>query len=96
MKLMEKETITNLYWQTKDRKWTSYFDYVVVDAKKPLFFEEGTILRKVDRVSHSPLLLNKCYTTIEIKNTDIKMKYCSYFHFKALMKMWIVNHISAL
>jgi hypothetical protein len=23
----------------------------VVDAKKPLFFEEGTILRKVDRVS---------------------------------------------
>nr|XP_022340789.1 cytosolic purine 5'-nucleotidase-like [Crassostrea virginica] len=37
--------------ETKDRKWTSYFDYVVVDAKKPLFFEEGTILRKVDRRS---------------------------------------------
>ncbi|XP_056005625.1 cytosolic purine 5'-nucleotidase-like [Ostrea edulis] len=38
--------------ETKDRKWTSYFDYVVVDAKKPLFFEEGTILRKVDRTSN--------------------------------------------
>lgn len=39
--------------QTKGRKWTSYFDFVVVDAKKPLFFEEGTILRKVDTVSNS-------------------------------------------
>lgn len=38
-------------WQTKGRKWTSYFDFVVVDAKKPLFFEEGTILRKVNTVS---------------------------------------------
>ena len=32
------------------RDWTSYWDVVVVDAKKPLFFAEGTILRKVDRV----------------------------------------------
>ncbi|XP_062570936.1 cytosolic purine 5'-nucleotidase-like isoform X2 [Saccostrea cucullata] len=31
------------------RDWTSYFDYIVVDAKKPLFFEEGTILRQVDK-----------------------------------------------
>lgn len=28
--------------------WTSYFDIIVVDAKKPLFFGEGTILRQVD------------------------------------------------
>lgn len=28
--------------------WRSYFDYVVVDARKPLFFSEGTILRQVD------------------------------------------------
>lgn len=30
------------------RPWTSYFDMIVVDAKKPLFFGEGTILRQVD------------------------------------------------
>ena len=32
------------------RNWTSYFEYVVVDAKKPLFFGEGTTLRQVNRV----------------------------------------------
>ncbi|KAM7444869.1 Cytosolic purine 5'-nucleotidase [Porites harrisoni] len=30
------------------RRWTSYFDYVGVDARKPLFFGEGTALRRVD------------------------------------------------
>ncbi|GAB1607712.1 cytosolic purine 5'-nucleotidase isoform X1 [Argonauta hians] len=30
------------------RNWTTYFDYILVDAKKPLFFTEGTILRQVD------------------------------------------------
>ncbi|CAH2008768.1 unnamed protein product [Acanthoscelides obtectus] len=30
------------------RNWTTYFDVVVVDARKPLFFGEGTILRQVD------------------------------------------------
>lgn len=31
------------------RNWTSYFDYIVVDAKKPNFFSEGTILRQIDQ-----------------------------------------------
>lgn len=31
------------------RNWNSYFDYIVVDARKPLFFTEGTILRQVDQ-----------------------------------------------
>uniref|UniRef100_V5GHV4 Cytosolic purine 5'-nucleotidase n=1 Tax=Anoplophora glabripennis TaxID=217634 RepID=V5GHV4_ANOGL len=30
------------------RNWKTYFDIVVVDAQKPLFFGEGTILRQVD------------------------------------------------
>lgn len=30
------------------RNWRTYFDIVVVDARKPLFFGEGTILRQVD------------------------------------------------
>ncbi|KAL5112478.1 Cytosolic purine 5'-nucleotidase [Taenia crassiceps] len=30
------------------RHWTSYFDYIVVDAKKPVFFQEGTLMRAVD------------------------------------------------
>lgn len=30
------------------RHWRSYFDYVLVDARKPLFFEEGTSLKQID------------------------------------------------
>ncbi|KPM05513.1 cytosolic purine 5'-nucleotidase-like protein [Sarcoptes scabiei] len=30
------------------RSWKSYFDFIVVDARKPLFFDEGTILRQID------------------------------------------------
>ncbi|XP_078587250.1 cytosolic purine 5'-nucleotidase-like isoform X7 [Branchiostoma floridae x Branchiostoma japonicum] len=30
------------------RPWKSYFDAIIVDARKPLFFGEGTPLRKVD------------------------------------------------
>ncbi|KAK7479269.1 hypothetical protein BaRGS_00029517, partial [Batillaria attramentaria] len=33
----------------KKREWLSFFDYVVVDAKKPLFFTAGTILRQVNK-----------------------------------------------
>lgn len=32
----------------KNRPWKSYFDFIVVDARKPLFFDEGTILRQID------------------------------------------------
>lgn len=32
----------------QSRTWTSYFDFIIVDARKPLFFGEGTILRQVD------------------------------------------------
>ena len=30
--------------------WTSYFDYVVVDAQKPVYFEGGTTLRQINEV----------------------------------------------
>lgn len=30
------------------RNWKTYFDCIVLDARKPLFFKEGTILRRVD------------------------------------------------
>lgn len=30
------------------RNWKTYFDIIVVDARKPLFFAEGTLLRQVD------------------------------------------------
>lgn len=42
------KVMTFLLDQDEKRKWTDYFDYIVVDAKKPLFFEAGTILRQVD------------------------------------------------
>uniref|UniRef100_A0A665V1A3 Cytosolic purine 5'-nucleotidase-like n=1 Tax=Echeneis naucrates TaxID=173247 RepID=A0A665V1A3_ECHNA len=30
------------------KSWRSYFDLIVVDTRKPLFFGEGTVLRQVD------------------------------------------------
>ncbi|CAM1317234.1 NT5C2 (predicted) [Pycnogonum litorale] len=33
------------------KDWKSYFDFIVVDARKPLFFGEGTILRQVNTVT---------------------------------------------
>ena len=32
--------------------WKSYFDLMVVSAKKPAFFEEGSVMREVDQVCH--------------------------------------------
>ena len=29
--------------------WESFFNYVIVDARKPAFFGEGTVLRQVER-----------------------------------------------
>ncbi|XP_042742817.1 cytosolic purine 5'-nucleotidase-like isoform X2 [Lagopus leucura] len=33
---------------TPPRPWRSYFDLIVVDTRKPLFFAEGTVLRQVN------------------------------------------------
>ncbi|NXA42169.1 5NTC nucleotidase, partial [Eudromia elegans] len=32
----------------RQRPWRSYFDLIVVDTRKPLFFAEGTVLRQVN------------------------------------------------
>ncbi|KAK6185100.1 hypothetical protein SNE40_007411 [Patella caerulea] len=42
------------------REWSTYFDYIVVDAKKPLFFKDGTILRQVDRTTGSLRIGHHC------------------------------------
>ncbi|KAL5471526.1 hypothetical protein EMCRGX_G029649 [Ephydatia muelleri] len=34
-------------------QWKSYFDYLITDANKPLFFTEGSMLREVDEDTHS-------------------------------------------
>ncbi|XP_050084286.1 cytosolic purine 5'-nucleotidase isoform X1 [Anopheles aquasalis] len=52
------------------RDWKTYFDTIVVDARKPLFFGEGTILRQVDTTTGAlkvgthmgPLLANQVYS----------------------------------
>lgn len=41
--------------ETPQRPWRSYFDLIVVDTRKPLFFAEGTVLRQVNTVGTSPL-----------------------------------------
>uniref|UniRef100_A0A3Q3JDV9 Cytosolic purine 5'-nucleotidase n=1 Tax=Monopterus albus TaxID=43700 RepID=A0A3Q3JDV9_MONAL len=33
---------------TPHQPWQSYFDLILVDARKPMFFGEGTVLRQVD------------------------------------------------
>ena len=32
------------------RDWKDYFDLIVVSAKKPAFFEEGSVMREVNLV----------------------------------------------
>lgn len=57
----EKESHENLtLFQTGNQKtsWRSFFDLVVVDTKKPLFFAEGTVLRQVDTVWKEFLMLS--------------------------------------
>ena len=34
--------------QNNYRDWKSYFDYIVVDGCKPVFFSDGTIMRQVN------------------------------------------------
>ena len=41
--------MTYLLANDEGRPWESYFNYVIVDARKPTFFGEGTVLRQVDR-----------------------------------------------
>lgn len=36
--------------------WRSFFDLIVVDTRKPLFFAEGTVLRQVDTVRRRRIL----------------------------------------
>ncbi|TNN71336.1 Cytosolic purine 5'-nucleotidase [Liparis tanakae] len=38
----------NLKSGSQKKPWRSYFDLIVVDTRKPLFFAEGTVLRQVD------------------------------------------------
>ena len=44
MSFLLKESNTGRHWRT-------FFDYVLVDACKPLFFAEGTSMKEVDSVS---------------------------------------------
>ncbi|XP_071985402.1 cytosolic purine 5'-nucleotidase isoform X2 [Engystomops pustulosus] len=46
---------------TQHRPWQSYFDLILVDARKPLFFGEGTVLRQVDTVSAFMLFPSFCF-----------------------------------
>ena len=34
--------------------WKSFFDYIIVDARKPLFFAEGTALKEINLVRNNP------------------------------------------
>ena len=40
------------------KPWREYFDYIVVDSRKPGFFGEGTVLRQVD-VSTGKLMIGR-------------------------------------
>ena len=39
--------------KTIKRDWKSFFDFILVDAQKPLFFTEGTTLRIIDPATGS-------------------------------------------
>lgn len=60
----------------KSRSWRSYFDYVIVDAKKPQFFEEGSMLREVDDKTGS-LKLGAFTGSLQEGHVYSGGKYCS-------------------
>ena len=43
------EVMGYLLKNDSDEPWESFFNYVIVDARKPAFFGEGTVLRRVER-----------------------------------------------
>ncbi|CAF1396876.1 unnamed protein product [Rotaria sp. Silwood1] len=47
-KLMIYLLATDSDTNNSKRDWKSHFNYIVVDAQKPLFFAEGTTLRRID------------------------------------------------
>jgi len=38
------------------QNWRKYFDYTLVDARKPLFFAEGTVMRRINTETGKPSL----------------------------------------
>uniref|UniRef100_A0A6Q2YYC2 5'-nucleotidase, cytosolic II, like 1 n=1 Tax=Esox lucius TaxID=8010 RepID=A0A6Q2YYC2_ESOLU len=47
--LLETPPCTKVQYLARPKtQWRAYFDLVVVDTRKPLFFAEGTVLRQVD------------------------------------------------
>lgn len=72
---------------TSHRPWQSYFDLILVDARKPVFFAEGTVLRQVDTVrwtflcsnSHLKLIVSAwCYSFKHevLGNVRLKVVHC--------------------
>lgn len=77
---------------TAHRLWQSYFDLILVDARKPVFFGEGTVLRQVDTVSvyyrslqgknnHTTYLYTVIQKQILVSNPSVlyKQKVCVLF-----------------
>uniref|UniRef100_A0A8C8C3W1 Cytosolic purine 5'-nucleotidase n=1 Tax=Oncorhynchus tshawytscha TaxID=74940 RepID=A0A8C8C3W1_ONCTS len=69
---------------TSHRPWQSYFDLILVDARKPLFFGEGTVLRQVDTVS------NYTITPLHSRSSDI---VCDLLGAKGKDIVYIGDHI---
>lgn len=51
---------------TPHQPWKSYFDLILVDARKPVFFGEGTVLRQVDTVSVARGLIGQITKHIQL------------------------------
>jgi 5'-nucleotidase len=81
--------------KTIKRDWKSFFDYILVDAQKPLFFAEGTTLRIIDPSTGSmklgsyagQLQQNEVYSggNNTLKKSLINIYYSSFFFFKRFM-----------
>jgi len=77
------------------RPWTSYFSYVIVDAKKPLFFGGGTSLRQVDTETGN-LKIGHCTGGIEkgaIYSGGSSDILCDVMNAKGREILYIGDHI---
>lgn len=80
---------------TLHREWKTYFDYIIVDAQKPLFFAGGTMLREVDEDSCSLKLgvFTGALQPGKVYNGGSSAAFCKYTGVKGKEILYVGDHI---
>uniref|UniRef100_A0A4W5NR17 5'-nucleotidase, cytosolic IIb n=1 Tax=Hucho hucho TaxID=62062 RepID=A0A4W5NR17_9TELE len=78
---------------TSHRPWQSYFDLILVDARKPLFFGEGTVLRQVDTSFIKQRLVTSTFQYVPLSRPGSSDIVCDLLGAKGKDIVYIGDHI---